>query len=390
MNVAPETTDELKHLRDEIKRGTRVISLSGLTSIAAKAFVLSKLQTETRKTFVVVADSNEELETWESDLNFWQNSVQSKQFKVNSSKENQSKIQNPKSKIETLPSMETDVYAGISPHAETLEKRALTLWNLSFGQTDFVVTSAKSLITKTLSPEETRKLGAILKRDEDFPPDELLEKLAASGYVREEPIKNIGEFSLRGGIIDVWSPDAEYPVRIEFFGDTVDSIRQFDAESQLSISQLKETSIAPMRPFSASAQDFKDWAFFARERFRDEKFARNLTDRTQFSDEGEDFSGWEFLIPIVNPRNSSVFDFLTDCIFVFDEPAMIEKTLETFYESVEEHYAQITEHGEIGLTPDELFLSGETLREKLISINRIELRALGKTAAQTDEEFQTL
>jgi len=396
MNFAPETTDELKNLRDEIKRGSRIISLSGLTSIAAKAFVLSKLQTETRKTFVIVADSNEELETWESDLNFWQDSVKtvdSGQWTMDNenpkskTQSPKSEIRNPKSKIETLPSMESDVYAGISPHAETLEKRALTLWNLSFGQTEFIVTSAKSLITKTLSPAEMQKLGAILRRDEDFPPEELLEKLASSGYVREEPIKNIGEFSLRGGIIDVWSPDAEYPVRIEFFGDTVDSIREFDAESQLSISQLKETRIVPMRPFSASIQDFKDWAFFAKERFADEKFARNLTDRTQFADEGEDFSGWEFLIPLVKPRNSSVFDFLKDCIFVFDEPALIEKSLETFYESIEAHHAQITEHGEIGLEPDELFLSVETLREKLNSNKRIELRALGKTAAQTDEEF---
>ncbi len=388
MSLSAKTSTELKSLRGEIERGTRIISLGGLTSIASKAFVLSELQGETRKTFVVVADSNEELEKWECDLNFWQNSVQSSKSKVQGSRENQSKIQDLKSKIETLPSMESDVYAGISPHAETLEKRALTLWNLSFSQPDFIVTSGKSLITKTLSPAETQKLGAILKRDEDFPPEEFLKKLESSGYVREEPIKNIGEFSLRGGIIDVWSPDAEYPVRIEFFGDTVDSIRQFDAESQLSISQLKETQIVPMRPFSASAQDFKDWAFFARERFADEKFARNLTDRTQFAEEGEDFSGWEFLIPLINPRNSSVFDFLKDAVFVFDEPAMIEKTLETFYETIEEHYAQITEQGEIGLKPDELFLSVETLREKLNSNKRIELRALGKTAARTDEEFQ--
>ncbi len=387
MTFATETTDELKSLRDELKRGSRIISLSGLTSIASKAFILSKLQAETQKTFVVVADSNKELETWECDLDFW---VQSSKVKGQSSEENQSQTKHQTSQIASLPSMESDVYAGISPHAETLEKRALTLWNLSFSQPNFVVTSAKSLITKTLSPEETRKLGAILKRDEDFPPEELLEKLAASGYVREEPIKNIGEFSVRGGIIDVWSPDAENPVRIEFFGDTVDSIREFDAETQLSTNQLKEIRIVPMRPFSASAKDFKDWAFFARERFSDEKFARNLSDRTQFAAEGEDFSGWEFLIPLVKPQTSSVFNFLKDCIFVFDEPAMIEQTLATFYENTENHFAQITEQGEIGLQPNELFLSIEELREKLEETKRIELRALGKTAAQTDEEFQAL
>ena len=57
---------------------------------------------------------------------------------------------------------------------------------------------------------------------------------------------------MRGGIVDVWSPDAENPVRIEFFGDTVDSIREFDAETQLSTNQLKEISLAPMREFAAT------------------------------------------------------------------------------------------------------------------------------------------
>ena len=111
---------------------------------------------------------------------------------------------------------------------------------MTFQKPDFLVLPAKSLITKTLSPSEIQKLGAVLKRDEDFAPEDLIEKLIACGYVREEPIKNVGEFSVRGGILDVWSPTSEMPVRIEFFGDTVDSIREFDADTQLSIGQLKE------------------------------------------------------------------------------------------------------------------------------------------------------
>ena len=111
-------------------------------------------------------------------------------------------------------------------------------------------------------------------------------------------------------------------------------------------------------------------------------------DRTQFADEGESFSGWEFLFPLVQKRDSSVFDFLADAIFVIDEPAMIEQTLSNFYESLENHLRQITEAGEIGLEPSELFFSGEDLREKLDKQKRIELRALGKTNAETDEEFQ--
>ena len=366
MNGSVESSTDFQKILTEIKHGTRVISLGGLTSFAAKAFVLAKLQAESGKTFVLVTDSNKELETWETDISFF-------------SKE---------SRIAKLPAMDTDVYAGISPHAETLEERALALWNLSFAQPDFLLTSAKSIITKTNSPQEISDLGAILIRDREFPTNDLLAKLAGCGYVREEPIKSIGEYSVRGGIIDVWSPDAENPVRIEFFGDTVDSIREFDAETQLSTNQLKEIRIAPMRPFSATAQDFKDWAFFAKEKFSDEKFARNLSDRTQFAEQGEDFSGWEFMIPLVKPRNHSVFDFLKDCVFVFDEPPIIEQCLEAFYENLDKHFAQITEQGEIGLNPDELFLTGKELREKLEKLKRIELRTLGKTAAVTDEEFQ--
>jgi transcription-repair coupling factor (superfamily II helicase) len=206
--------------------------------------------------------------------------------------------------------------------------------------------------------------------------------------VREEPIKSIGEFSVRGGIVDVWSPTQDFPVRIEFFGDTVDSIREFDAETQLSIGQLKEISIAPMREFAAASQDFNDWSFFARERFSDEKFARALKDRTQFADEGESFSGWEFLFPLVQKRDSSIFDFLKDAIFVIDEPVTIEQSLGNFYESIEKRRAEIIEAGEIGLEPDELFLSGASLREKFEREQRLELRALGRTAAETDEDFQ--
>ena len=382
MNSATDPETEFSELRKELKRGTKIISLSGLTSISAKSYVLAKLQQEINQTFVVITDSNRELETWENDIQFWNEKLRIENDDQNN--DSQSSILN--SPI-VIPSFEIDVYARISPHAETLERRALALWNLSKASPNFVLTSAKSLVTRILSPSETQNLGVILKRDEDFPPEILVEKLTSCGYVREEPLKNIGEYSVRGGIVDVWSPDAENPVRLEFFGDTVDSIREFDAETQLSIGQLKEISLAPMREFSANPQDFKDWAFFARERFSDEKFTRNLKDRTQFAEEGESFAGWEFLLNLVKPRTSNLFDYLKNCILIIDEPITIEQHLSEFYENLERRFTEINEHDELGLAPNELFLSVEELREKLAEKKRIELRSLGISAGQTDEEF---
>jgi transcription-repair coupling factor (superfamily II helicase) len=363
-----QTQTEFQSLLRDLRKGTRIISLSGLTSISAKSYVLTQLRNETKKTFVVLTDSNNELEFFENDIEFF-------------SEKEQSQILN-------LPSFEIDIYSSISPHAETLERRALALWNLTISQPSFLLISAKALITKILSPSETKSLGVNLQRDKDFSPESLIEKLTSCGYVREEPLKNVGEFSVRGGIIDVWSPDAENPVRIEFFGDTVDSIREFDAETQLSIQQLKEISLAPMREFSANSQDFKDWSFFAKERFADERFARNLKDRTQFADEGESFAGWEFLISLVKPRASNIFDYLKDCVFVIDEPTNIEHHLGEFYENITHRFAETNEQDEIGLEPNELFLSAEELREKLSKLQRLELRALGSSASKIDEEFE--
>ena len=133
MSATTQNQTEISNLSREIKRGTRVISLSSLTSISAKAYILHQLQLETKNTFVIIADSNRELETWENDIEFW---VQSSEFSVKSA------IPNPKSQIETLPSFEVDIYSAISPHAETLERRALALWNLSENLPNFILTSA--------------------------------------------------------------------------------------------------------------------------------------------------------------------------------------------------------------------------------------------------------
>jgi transcription-repair coupling factor (superfamily II helicase) len=373
MNQTAEAQTELQRLLRELRKGTRIISLSGVTSISAKSYVLTTLQNEVKKTFVVVTDSNNELEVFENDISFFNS-----QFTIYNSQ------------LSILPSFEIDIYSSISPHAETLERRALALWNLTISQPSFLLISAKSLLTKILSPTETKNLGANLQRDKDFSPESLIKKLASCGYVREEPLKNVGEFSVRGGIIDVWSPDAENPVRIEFFGDTVDSIREFNAETQLSIQQLKEISLAPMREFSANSQDFKDWSFFAKERFADERFARNLKDRTQFAVEGESFAGWEFLISLVKPRTSSIFDYLQDCILVIDEPTNIEHHLGEFYENIARRFAETDERDEIGLEPRELFLSAEELREKLSKLQRLELRALGSSASKEMLSFSSI
>ncbi len=356
-------------LKREVVRGARVVNISGLTSISAKSYVISRLFAETGKRFAVLADTNNELDVWASDLGFFfsQNALQPS--------------------ISVLPSFETAPYSGASPHAETQEKRALALWKMREKAGDIVIVSARSLIQRIVAKNEIVQLGCDLRRDEDFPPEQLVERLFSVGYVREDPIVGPGQLSMRGGIVDVWSPDAESPVRIEFFGDTVDSIRSFDPETQLSTGHLTEISIAPMREFAVTPADLKDWAFFAEDSFGDAKFARNLRDRTDFAAAGETFSGWEFLIPLSKPLTATVFDHLDDHILVIDEPASVENTLASFYDHLERNYKAVISNGDVGLKPDQLFLDPAELRKKLGGFRSVELRGLGRTAAAVDEEF---
>src|SRR6185436_17907018 len=204
------------------------------------------------RTTMIVTESNASLELWESDLRFW--------------------TRDTDASILSLPSFETDVYSGSSPHAETMERRALTLWHLTHSTPDFLIVSARSLVTRTFRPEEIRHSGTNLKLDDDVELGKVVEILSGGGYEREDPVTGVGQFSVRGGILDVWPPDLERPIRVEFFGDTVDSIREFDPETQLSVEKIKEVSLPPMREFIASAQNLKDWAFFARDKFAGDNF----------------------------------------------------------------------------------------------------------------------
>jgi transcription-repair coupling factor (superfamily II helicase) len=371
--------EELRRLADEVRAGARVVSVAGLTSESARALAVAALRRETGRRFAVVAQSSRDLEAWERDLCFWNDAL-----RVTSGARDES---DESDDVLTLPASESDPYAGSSPHAETLERRALSLWRLARGEGAFVLLTSRALARRTVKPDEILSMGAMLKRDADHAPEDLREMLLASGYKREDPVASVGEFSLRGGILDVWSPGHGAPVRVEFFGDTVDSIREFDPETQLSVRQLQEIEIVPMREYAVGADDFRLWAIAARERFTDERYARALEDRTVFAQEGETFAGWEWLISLVLPTRATAFDYLRETVLVVDEPSQIESYLGTVYETLAAHHADADAADEISLRPEELYLTAEELRARVAEVGRVELRALGRAAAAVDERF---
>src|SRR5213595_50589 len=159
---------ECRRVLDEINRGARVISISGMVAAPARALAVAALQRETGKQIAVVVQAQRDLESWERDLGFWYCALHG--------------TTECEDALAVLPASESDPYAGGSPHAETLEKRALALWRLARRRksgtgvrgatSDFVLLTSRALARRTVSPAEVLKAGAVLRRDEDHSPEE--------------------------------------------------------------------------------------------------------------------------------------------------------------------------------------------------------------------------
>ncbi|MGH9935259.1 MAG: hypothetical protein ACREAM_03380, partial [Blastocatellia bacterium] len=233
-----ESDEDFQRLVAEACAGRRLLRIAGLVS-GAKALTLVALQRAIGRRLAVVSLRDIDLEDIERDLRFFYC-----HFNERAECENE---------IFILPASESDPYSGASPHAEILERRALALWRLTAGAGDIVMLTARSLMRRFVAVEEIKQATVAMRVGEELPLDYLIEHLASVGYVRSDPVGSVGEFSSRGGILDLYSPSGSLtrdgrainPVRVEFFGDEIDSIREFDPETQRSIREVKETLITP-------------------------------------------------------------------------------------------------------------------------------------------------
>ncbi len=147
--------------------------------------------------------------------------------------------------VTMLPSWETLPYEFVSPPLQTERERITALYKILSGSPCIIVTTVESLMRKLPDKSYFIKRGVTLKKDDEYPFDDLAEMLVSYGYRREPRVDSYGQFSVKGGIIDIFLPSMENPVRLDFFGDTLESIREFDLNSQISQSRLDSITIYP-------------------------------------------------------------------------------------------------------------------------------------------------
>jgi len=170
-----------------------------------------------------------------------------------------------------------------------------------------LVASARSLMTRTLPRRDYLKACKRLSVGETIQPETLLRSWAGIGYQRADTVLEPGQFSHRGGLLDVWPPVEPHPVRLDFFGDEIDTIRGFDPASQRTVEKLDSLLITPAREFLESSNDFAK---------HPERVSRSDTSATAPAPVGgagevattEQLS--EFHIPLLHSAPATLLDYL--------------------------------------------------------------------------------
>src|SRR6202035_91243 len=145
-----------------------------------------------------------------------------------------------------LPAHDVLPFENLSPHPDVQEQRAAALWKLATGAVSILIAPAEAAALKLFERDYYASLAVTLRRGEEIDVEVLTGHLASVGYTQMDLVEMPGQFTRRGGILDVYSPEADRPIRIEFFGDEIETIRKFDPETQRSQSGLDEAQLLPL------------------------------------------------------------------------------------------------------------------------------------------------
>jgi transcription-repair coupling factor (superfamily II helicase) len=146
-----------------------------------------------------------------------------------------------------FPSHEVDPYRGLAPHIGVTSVRARALYAIAHGGARVVVASAAAVLPRITTPGRLVAASLVLKPGQDISPVDLAELLVDAGFSREDPADEHGEFAIRGGIADVFPAGDPHPVRLEFIGDTIETLRTYDPATQRSIAPIDQVAIIPLR-----------------------------------------------------------------------------------------------------------------------------------------------
>ena len=282
-----------------------------------------------------------------------------------------------------LPAHDVLPFENMSPHAEIQEARATTLWKMASGAASIVIAPVEAAAMKLFPASFYSGLAQVLRRGEEVDVETLLAHLASVGYSPADMVEMPGQFTRRGGILDVYSPEADRPVRFEFFGDEIETIRKFDPETQRSSTPLDEALLLPLTEIPVT------------ERLLAAVHTRLTGARVAVGDDAEMveeavvaaggvtvFPGWEFFAGVAG-ATGSLLDLMPRCALFVEEPAMVKNQIDRWWNKVEQRH----ERASIGslIRPEDIYQRPEILEAQLASHTGLDIDQLGAVDVLEDD-----
>ncbi len=341
---------------------TRTLSISGLRG-ASPAWLATRLA-EQQPCCVIVPDENL-IPIFEQDLNLFTSQ-----------------------QILTYPGHEIPPYTPLSPDQRIAATRLSTLYRLKTAAGSIMVTSIEALLRRIMPESLLTRVAEYLLAGEDCDQDDLLTKLQYLGYEKVALAQSVGDYSVRGGIIDIFPPAFilengnvhEGPVRLDFFGDTIESLRAFDPFTQRSTGQMAEVTLLPVTDilldpstpemFKKSARLFHEYA--AKYEWDSEKTAR-IAERIAT---GQRFAGMEFFLPLFyhghGRPSSAVLDFVPkNSVLLLVDPQGINQSMNLSLERIYKNFQTSKDQSTPALPPAELFVEHQEMQQRLAEFRQI-------------------
>jgi transcription-repair coupling factor (superfamily II helicase) len=285
---------------------------------------------------------------------------------------------------ETLP------YDTFSPHLDLVSERLAVLWKLLNGELDVLITSASTSLQRLAPTSYLAGHTFVFKRKQKLNEQALRTQLVTAGYENVSQVVKPGEYSVRGGLIDLFPMGAMLPFRLDLFGDELDTIRTFDPDTQRSLYTVDEIRLLPGREFPTDEADRQSF----RGRWR-ERFEGDPTKSSIYKDLGNGVygGGIEYYLPLFFTECATLFDYLpTDAIVVTH--GVLDESFERFLDDARSRFKFMGKDAERPLlSPKELFMDSEELFIRCADFGRIAIKRFSGPSSQAlsgSDNAQTL
>ena len=330
----------LTELKKWIGEGIPDLNVTGLTG-AVKAYFLAGLLKDFDRPSLVLLPLAKDANRFYRELGFFL------------SESNGSSEQGER-RLFDFPIYDISPLTGLSPHGDVISRRLESLYRLTAEKNPIVVTSVETILLRILPKEALIKAIEYLEVQEEVHRENLLLGLESKGYIRTSLVEERGDYSVRGGVIDIFPPLYSLPLRLEFWGDRIESIRHFDPLSQRSTNHLNEMVLLPANEIIMGKENIKR--------------ARSMGRLPREAPDVDAFPGQEAWLNHFYTSLDTIFDYFPDDGLLFlMEPARLEdqgsRFVEKFNKDTERYRLEANERESLFPEIDGILASQETMEE---------------------------